>query len=570
VIESAADQRMTHVRTFQTGQNSALSQRILNEVTAAKICLLDRKKKAEYDVQLQTEPRALPVARPLPTKDVAPLILSNAGSPASTQRRTVRKKNFLQQPAVLAGGGVSVLLLAASVYWVVVAGREASVATTGKTSPPKPPVDAATAVGNPPKRPVEVAPKTTPSIRQHVKTPDAGQPDVGVIKQINVKRDAVAGDGQIVDVLKQIDVKRDAQWGEWRMEQGALLAPATANSRLQVPVVLPEEYKITLVAKGEPITRDIVFGLPIAGHQVLLALDGWTGTPSALQLVDGKPGTDNETTVNHRVLADGETEIVCAVGQGGIDVRCSGESVIHWIGNPSRLSSDRDVPDPKHIYLYSWSTPLRITRFVIEPLASDRVITSIDANGKPIDLVKQIDPKRDSVSGSWTVADGVLQSPSEEFSCLALPPPPTPEYRLTVHAERIEGIDTFAVGLPIGEHQVSALIDAWEGKFSGLETIDGKSCYDNESSRPGHLLEAGHAYTLVYTVRKGAIKVEVDGKTVIDWTGDPARLSAIPVFQAPDPTRLVVGTAHHSVFRLSSIEVESLGGSDSEEESIRR
>lgn len=32
VIESAADQRMAHVRSFQTGQNSAASQRILNEL----------------------------------------------------------------------------------------------------------------------------------------------------------------------------------------------------------------------------------------------------------------------------------------------------------------------------------------------------------------------------------------------------------------------------------------------------------------------------------------------------------------------------------------------------------
>ena len=38
VIESAADQRMTHVRTFQTGQGSADSQRILNELSAAKLC----------------------------------------------------------------------------------------------------------------------------------------------------------------------------------------------------------------------------------------------------------------------------------------------------------------------------------------------------------------------------------------------------------------------------------------------------------------------------------------------------------------------------------------------------
>jgi len=44
VIESAADQRMAHLRTFQTGTHSRLSQKLLNEVAAAKLCLLDPKK----------------------------------------------------------------------------------------------------------------------------------------------------------------------------------------------------------------------------------------------------------------------------------------------------------------------------------------------------------------------------------------------------------------------------------------------------------------------------------------------------------------------------------------------
>ena len=36
VIENAADQRMAHLRTFQTGKHAAESQRLLNEVAAAK------------------------------------------------------------------------------------------------------------------------------------------------------------------------------------------------------------------------------------------------------------------------------------------------------------------------------------------------------------------------------------------------------------------------------------------------------------------------------------------------------------------------------------------------------
>ncbi len=53
VIESAADRQMGHLRTFQTGKHADLSQRLLNEVAAAKICLLNPAKKAAYDTELR-------------------------------------------------------------------------------------------------------------------------------------------------------------------------------------------------------------------------------------------------------------------------------------------------------------------------------------------------------------------------------------------------------------------------------------------------------------------------------------------------------------------------------------
>ena len=59
VIENAADRQMSHLRTFQTGQYAALSQKLLNEVAAARICLLNAAKKAEYDEKLQGQLAAL-------------------------------------------------------------------------------------------------------------------------------------------------------------------------------------------------------------------------------------------------------------------------------------------------------------------------------------------------------------------------------------------------------------------------------------------------------------------------------------------------------------------------------
>lgn len=55
VIERAADRQMAHVRTFQTGPHAAASQRLLNELAAARLCLLSPEKKKDYDQRLRQE-----------------------------------------------------------------------------------------------------------------------------------------------------------------------------------------------------------------------------------------------------------------------------------------------------------------------------------------------------------------------------------------------------------------------------------------------------------------------------------------------------------------------------------
>jgi hypothetical protein len=65
VIRIAAEQRQTFLRTFQQGRGAERSQQLLNEITQAKICLLDPDKRAKYDRTLA--PTTVPATRhPLP------------------------------------------------------------------------------------------------------------------------------------------------------------------------------------------------------------------------------------------------------------------------------------------------------------------------------------------------------------------------------------------------------------------------------------------------------------------------------------------------------------------------
>jgi hypothetical protein len=74
VIESAAEQRMSHLRTIQSGPFSSQSQALLNEVAAAKVCLLKPERKLDYDnalrarlaIQVHPQPVGGPAVNPFP------------------------------------------------------------------------------------------------------------------------------------------------------------------------------------------------------------------------------------------------------------------------------------------------------------------------------------------------------------------------------------------------------------------------------------------------------------------------------------------------------------------------
>ena len=90
VIENAADRQMKHLRSFQIGARAADSQRLLNEVSAARIQLLDTARKAAYDEQLR-QTLASP-AGPFNSPASSP-----ADSGITIQRRDAEKKSQVRR-----------------------------------------------------------------------------------------------------------------------------------------------------------------------------------------------------------------------------------------------------------------------------------------------------------------------------------------------------------------------------------------------------------------------------------------------------------------------------------------
>ena len=92
VIDIHANKQASYLRTCAKGTHSAIAEKLLNEVAAARLCLLDPEKKAEYDARLRASqaaaasetnpPRAL--AMPAATNPPAAAPAAGAFLPPST------------------------------------------------------------------------------------------------------------------------------------------------------------------------------------------------------------------------------------------------------------------------------------------------------------------------------------------------------------------------------------------------------------------------------------------------------------------------------------------------------
>ena len=146
-IAGAADQRMAHIRSFQAGNYAAFSQRLLNELAAARICLLNPQKKAAYDQALRARftPPSPPVE--LLVDDIPDLGYS------STYKQHHKKStpSWMPWAFVVVGGLVVVIIFTV----IAKSGRdEQAVAKAPTTSMPQP--------ASPKIEPKKVEPKVEP------------------------------------------------------------------------------------------------------------------------------------------------------------------------------------------------------------------------------------------------------------------------------------------------------------------------------------------------------------------------------------------------------------------------
>ena len=134
-IANAADRSCSTSAPFQLGEHASLSQTVLNELVAARRCLLDASRKAVYDESLRgrlhatgfaAQPDSLPTNAAEPTAPLAPPVAygpdrpqSNAQRSLLTARSLTTKRNALATMVLIGVGGIAGVVLASCLLWYV-------------------------------------------------------------------------------------------------------------------------------------------------------------------------------------------------------------------------------------------------------------------------------------------------------------------------------------------------------------------------------------------------------------------------------------------------------------------
>ncbi len=331
-----------------------------------------------------------------------------------------------------------------------------------------------------------------------------------------------------IDLLAIVDPSRQALKGTWKKENGALFSPANQHGSLELPVEAMAPYRIDLIAERKQGTSNLVLFLPIAGHDVKLAFESGSTKTTGLDAIDGialpkQPASQRyEQPIFH---AGQPTTIAVEVTPTSIRAVCDGVTVVDWQGKSESLSVTKAkilVHVPGRLILGTYDSQFEISKLTYTSLAEPV------ATAPTVDLLKTVK----------TTADGVYRLTVKEagFQPVNFLKTSVPEeYALEYDLKRKAGSDRTDVVIVVGGRKCTVRLaanSAGTGKFiqySGLALLDGLKAEDpkNPTSREGHSLNDDAVSTFVVEVRKGSVRVTIDGRQLFEWTGDPNRLSPL-------------------------------------------
>lgn len=406
--------------------------------------------------------------------------------------------------------------------------------------------------------------------------------------------------GTSIDLLTLCDPARDTLSGVWSREGPIMICEGSYPSLLQIPYAPPEEYDLALEVQRIAGEDSINVGLVVGGRQCHATFDAFPGDNwrSDVGVVNGVNLEKRENTVRGAVIPLGTpATIVCSVRKVGQEYQlravCNERVIFTWQGDPRRLSMfSYFVPVERNLLsLAVWASVVRVNRMELIPLKKDLKGSVYQGKktayhaprkkrGEPlpsntsVDMLAAVDVAQDGMRGRWQRKGDALVTSGNGPAVFSLPVAPEGSYQLELEftlASDKHGLDLI---LPVGSARCDLAIGQGSGIGHCLQMVDHKDGLNNPTAtRPGTLLR-GHRYRLLIDVNTSAddaaVKVALDGRTIVRWKGSVASLSLPPALNYwlafDSPTIGLIGggeplTVHSAKYRTMSGRSFSIGSS---------
>lgn len=207
---------------------------------------------------------------------------------------------------------------------------------------------------------------------------------------------------------------------------------------------------------------------------------------------------------------------------------------------------------------YKYCVPLVCLCLIVTAESGSTKVTAAETDSWT-DLVRNVDPGKNAVSGQWQKSGTELTVSAAAGSRLTLPYKPAAEYDFRVSFTRTSGVHSIALFFVTSAGQGSFEVDAWGQHLAGLQMINGQDLRQNKTRKEGQTLQNGRRYTALVEVRKDRIKAYLNDQLLAEHEINGSELSVPAVWRMPDTKALGIG-AYEAATTFHSVEIRTVKG----------
>lgn len=183
--------------------------------------------------------------------------------------------------------------------------------------------------------------------------------------------------GEDRDLLAGLNLEQRWKVGDWSLDNGVLTSPKVFGARLELPVALPESYRLLAIVEPLDPPNGLILGQRSGTHRFVTLFSFLAGQErlSAIENIDGR-NVGNETTFRGDLFRQGQlSQVIVTVRPGRVSMSVDGRTIVDWKGSPEQLSlSDYwKTPDDTALFLGSYDCRYRIHRLSLQPLDGSTV-----------------------------------------------------------------------------------------------------------------------------------------------------------------------------------------------------